>query len=498
RPSFSSDSKDGNTDHGIDVATTLSDAKHTKTIDDTPTLPTESEPKETRRILRKIDVRLLPVLACIYAFALIDRVNLPNARIAGMDVDLQLSVSNRYSLVSMMFFVPYVIFQFPANIAIRRLGAALWLSSLVVAWGAVCVGMGFIETWEQLLGCRVILGVLEAGFYPGCVFLLSCWYCRFEVQKRFSAFYLLALLASGCGSIFAYGLMQMKGVGGLNGWRWIFIMEGIITVLLGLIGYIIIVDFPDKSTKRGLFLPPFLTLAEASVVLARIERDRGDAVVDKLTARTVLHHLKDWKIWEFAWLYFLNNVVAYSFAYFLPIILNSGMHFSTAKAQVLTFPPYVLAALWMFSTAWVADRYRKRGLIIILNALFTILGVAMMGFLARPRDRYAGVFLGVAAANSNVPALLSYMHNNIVRQSKRAVASALLIGGGACGGIAASNIFRQQDAPDYVPAMIVVLCTQALTVLHVGKNFWVWGRANRRAERGEVVLEGQEGFRMTL
>lgn len=129
-------------------------------------------------------MRLLPALAVIYSFALIDRVNLPNvsafptnhryqklelniqARIAGMDEDLGMSIGNRYSLVSMIFFVPYVIFQFPANIAIRKLGAALWLSCLVVLWGCVSIGMGFTKEWTQLLGCRVILGVLEAGYYP--------------------------------------------------------------------------------------------------------------------------------------------------------------------------------------------------------------------------------------------------------------------------------------------------------------------------------------------
>jgi len=134
-------------------------------------------------VVRKLDLRLLPVLATIYAFALIDRVNLPNARIAGMDEDLQLSVGERYSLLSMIFFVPYIIFQFPANIIIRKLGAALWLSSLVVCWGVVSIGMGFTTKWDQLLGCRVLLGILEAGYYPGCIFLLrlshpSAWLCR--------------------------------------------------------------------------------------------------------------------------------------------------------------------------------------------------------------------------------------------------------------------------------------------------------------------------------
>ncbi|KNG47987.1 MFS general substrate transporter [Stemphylium lycopersici] len=372
-------------------------------------LPNEADDRETRRIIRKIDVRLLPTLAVIYAFALIDRVNLPNARIAGMDEDLGLSIGSRYSILTMIFFIPYIIFQFPANVIIRSLGPAVWLPSLVVCWGGVTIGMGFTKTWTQALGCRIILGVLEAGYYPGCVFLLSCWYVRFEVQKRFSGFYLLALLASGFSNILAWGLSEMKGIGGLNGWQWIFAIEGAITVLLGLVGYITIIGFPDQAsnpspiTKRR-----FLTPSESTVILSRIQRDRGDALVEKLTWHTIRTHLRDWKIWEYAWLYLLNNVVAYSWGYFLPIILRNDMRYSVAMSQILSFPPYVLAAAWMFGTAWVADRYRMRGAIIIFNCAWAVIGM------------------------------------------KRSVASALLIGGGACGGIAASNIFRQQDAPKYM------------------------------------------------
>lgn len=141
-----------------------------------------------------------------------------------MDEDLGLSIGARYSILTMIFFIPYVIFQFPANIVIRKLGPAVWLPSLVVCWGATTIGLGFVSDWTQALGCRIVLGVLEAGYYPGCVFLLSCWYLRFEVQKRFSAFYLLALLASGLSNVLAYGLSEMKGIQGLNGWQWIFII----------------------------------------------------------------------------------------------------------------------------------------------------------------------------------------------------------------------------------------------------------------------------------
>ncbi|CAN9417681.1 unnamed protein product [Alternaria alternata] len=403
-------------DRGEDGRVNIEDVDQPNDTSGQASSPFEKDDKETRRIIRKIDLRLLPTLAVIYAFALIDRVNLPNARIAGMDEDLGLSIGSRYSILTMIFFIPYIIFQFP-----------------------------------------------------------------------------------GFSNILAWGLSEMRGLGGLNGWQWIFAIEGAITVLLGFMGFVTIIDFPDKASQPSpITKRPFLTSAEANIILARIQRDRGDAVADKLTWSTISTHLRDWKIWEFAWLYFLNNVVAYSWGYFLPIILRNDMKHSVAMSQILSFPPYVLAAAWMFATAWVADRYRMRGAIIIFNCAWAVLGVCMMAFLSNARARYAGVFLGVSGANANVPSLLSYMHNNIVGQMKRSVASALLIGGGACGGIAASNIFRQQDAPKYTPAMAVVIATQVLTIVHVLKNFWVYSRANRQADRGERILEGQEGFRQTL
>lgn len=141
-------------DGGLNVAAVLQNVESIEPV---------QESAEIRRVVRKIDLRLLPVLATIYSFALIDRVNLPNARIAGMNEDLGLDIGNRYTLLSMMFFVPYIVFQFPANIAIRKIGAGIWLPGLATSWGIVTLGMGFTNNWTVLLGCRVLLGVLEAG-----------------------------------------------------------------------------------------------------------------------------------------------------------------------------------------------------------------------------------------------------------------------------------------------------------------------------------------------
>jgi MFS family permease len=138
-----------------------------------------------------------------------------------MNVDLGLNelmgTVSKYSVVTLVFFTTYIVFQPPATIIVRYLGPRLFLSFIVVAWGAVMIGMGFVHTFGTMSAMRVLLGMLEAGFFPSCVYLLSTWYTRFDIGKRYSVFYIIGSLASACAGILAYGLMQLKGREGLNG-----------------------------------------------------------------------------------------------------------------------------------------------------------------------------------------------------------------------------------------------------------------------------------------
>lgn len=124
---------------------------------------------------------------------------------------------SKYSIVTLVFFTTYIVFQPPATVVVRYLGPRVFLSFIVVAWGAVMIGMGFVKTFKAMAAMRVILGILEAGFFPSCVYLLSTWYTRYDIGKRYSVFYILGSLASACAGILAYGLMQLKGREGLNG-----------------------------------------------------------------------------------------------------------------------------------------------------------------------------------------------------------------------------------------------------------------------------------------
>jgi MFS family permease len=217
-----------------------------------------------------------------------------------MNVELKLNrfmgTVSFYSVVTLVFFTTYIVFQPPATVIVRYLGPRTFLSFIVVAWGAVMIGMGFSDSFETLAALRVVLGILEAGFFPSCVYLLSTWYTRFDIGKRYSVFYILGSLASACAGILAYGLMQLKGRQGLNGWRWIFIIEGALTCFLGIAAYWMLVDFPDKAHMSW----KFLTQREAKFIIDRVDRDRGDAKPEPWNLKKFLRGGADIKIWGFA------------------------------------------------------------------------------------------------------------------------------------------------------------------------------------------------------
>ncbi|KAH8807841.1 retrograde regulation protein 2 [Xylogone sp. PMI_703] len=475
--------KDTNTEHAERVLTAGSKDAVINTFSE----------KERRQITRHVDYRLVTTLGVLYCASLMDRTNLGSAAIAGMTVDLKL-VGSRYNIITLIFFIPYVLFQPPATVLLRKVGPRVFLSSIVVFWGACMIGFGFAPNWEVMVGLRIILGVLEAGFFPGCAYLLSCWYPRYQLQKRNAVFYLIGSMASALSGILAYGLMQMKGQAGLNGWRWIFIMEGVLTCVAGIIGYFLIVDFPENSKKSWKFLDE----RQASYVVAVIERDRADAIPEPFRLGAYLKNALDLKVWAFAALFMLTTTNSYAIAYFLPIILRSGMGFDLAKSQCLVAPPYVAAAIVMFAQAYYADKLHIRGPVVVLNAIIGLIGLPLLGFVTNNGVRYFGVFLATICANANVPAVLTYQANNIRGQWKRAFCSATLVGAGGIGGIIGSTVFRDQDAPRYVPGIEACMIANGLCIVIVLLLSFKFQRANKRAERGGKVIEKQAGFRYTL
>ncbi|KAL3419230.1 phthalate transporter [Phlyctema vagabunda] len=450
-------------------------------------------PEEQKRIVRRVDYRLVTTLGFLYMASLMDRTNLGAANIAGMAVGLKLT-STRYSLIVLIFFIPYVLFQPPATVVLRKMGPRYFLSLITILWGACMICFGFVKKWDQMLALRVVLGVLEAGFFPGCAYLLSTWYTRYELQKRNAVFYLIGSAASALSGILAYGIMQMEGVANMAGWRWIFVMEGLITCLLGIAGYFLIVDFPELASKSW----NFLTAEECDFMVARIEADRHDAIPTKFILSEYMKNALDLKVWGFALLFGLTTTTTYAIAYFLPVILRKGMGFNIAASQCLVAPPYVAAAIAMYGMAIIGDKYHVRGPIVAFNAILALIGLPLLGFSKNNGVRYFGVFLATIAANANIPVVLTYQANNIRGQWKRALCSATLVGFGGIGGIIGGTVFRDEDAPAYRPGIYATMGANALILVITGLLTIKFHRANKRADRGGKAIEGQEGFRYTL
>lgn len=354
------------------------------------------DPAFIRKVTRKIDWRLVPYLAAAYSISLIDRTNIALARAAGMQRDLRLDISPRYSVAVIMFFIPYILFELPSNIGLRKFGPAIWLSTAVTLWGVVLIGMAYVTTWNQLAATRALVGLFEAALFPGAALLVSCWYPRRSTQKRLSFFYSLSILATGLSSLLAYGLAQLNGRNGLAGWRWIFLVEGLITIAIGLVGYFVIIDFPDKAK--------ILNEQEREMILTRIERDRADATLDKITWAKIGQYSLDWKLWLFAFMFFSSTTASYALSYFLPRIL-AGMGFTGSLATILVAPPYVFALIPAIGCAVLSDKLGKKSIFVIFNALMCVFGLALFAFLpvTNRAGRYAGIFFCAGGANANVP-----------------------------------------------------------------------------------------------
>ncbi|KAG8629741.1 hypothetical protein KVT40_001360 [Elsinoe batatas] len=441
----------------------------------------EFSPREQRRITRRLDLRLVLTTGIVYCVSLMDRTNLSAASLAGMNIELRMNaVNNGYSITTLVFFVSYIIFQPPATVLTRKIGPRIFLSALAFGWGVVMIGMGLVNTWPELAGLRVILGVFEAGYFPGAVYLLSTWYTRYEMGKRYAVFYIIGCVASAFAGILAFGLMQMDGIAGKTGWRWIFIIEGILTCLIGIGAYIFLVSFPDDGAEKAW---GFLKKAEIDWIIRKVDADRGDVALEPFTLGRFLRGGADWKIWVFALMFCFSTTVSYALAYFLPIILRAGMGFSVGEAQCLVAPPFVFAGIWMYLCGWYGDKYKLRAPVIATNALLQVVGLCLMGYGPSNAVKYFGVFLACAGANCSVPAILTYQANNIRGQWKRAFCSASLVGFGGIGGIIGS-------LATMVASGLVLIMVGILTLFFKGQN--------AKADRGELNIEGsEEGFRYT-
>jgi len=223
------------------------------------------------------------------------------------DLGLQ---GNRYSVSILILTVASVCFQLPATLAVRIFAA------VTSGFGMVTICTAFIHDWKQMMAMRVLLGIFMSGIYPGLAVLISSWYRREELQLRFAFLQCGQVVVLATGGIVNFGLNTLNGRGNLKGWQWMYVVQGTIAFVFGVVTYWWMVDFPEKA-QRSFW---FLNEKETKLAVARIQRDRGDVQPAPFAWPEILQHFLDPKVYGFAPTFFLLNLVSTALSYFLPIM----------------------------------------------------------------------------------------------------------------------------------------------------------------------------------
>ncbi|KAF5862165.1 hypothetical protein ETB97_012062 [Aspergillus alliaceus] len=441
-------------------------------------LDEEEKAKIDRALLWKLDVRLIPWLSLLYLISFLDRTNIGNAKIAGLQEDLRMS-NGQYNASLTIFFVSYSIFEPLTNILLKRMRPSVFIPIIMVSWGICMTCMGLVKNFSGLMAVRWFLGLSEAGLFPGIGYFLSCWYKRSEFGVRMAIFFSAAALAGSFGGLLAAAIALMDGVGGKPGWSWIFILEGLVTVVVGILSFWMVFDFPDEAK--------FLEEADRKRVIYRLARDQqASAGHEKFEMTYFWSSLKDWKTYTGAVIYMGADGALYAFSLFTPTIINQLVGYKAIHAQLLSVPPYAAATVVTIAVGFIADRTRQRGICNILVSLVGIVGFSMLLGAKSAGARYAGTFLGAMGIYPAISNTISWASNNTEGVYKRGVTLGIVIGWGNLNGIVSSNIYRGDDAPDFYPGHGTVLAYLVLFLFGGSVvQYVLLRRENAKRRRGD-------------
>ncbi|KAF9907440.1 hypothetical protein EC991_010904 [Linnemannia zychae] len=464
----SSQHNDGSSKYSIEL-------KDSVDTTDTEALTFDPNSEDIKKARWKVDKRLVPLLAVMYLCSFLDRANIGNAKVAGMENDLNLQPGEFNTALS-IFYVGYVLGEVPSNMALKRFGPRKWIPSVMFVWGTVMIAMAAVKTAGGLYTARFFLGLAESGYAPGPVYIISMWYARNEQAIRVALFFSASTVAGAFGGLLAYGISHMDGLHGLTGWQWIFIIEGIPTIVVCFVAYIYLPDFPATST--------FLTPAERALTIKRLAVDVGPGTESNFSWVQFWAAWKDWKVHMYMLIAILHGTPFAALGLFIPSIVQ-GFGYDHVKTQIMTVPIYVVTCFFVVIFSYSSDRRKERGLHVFILSLMGTIGYALLVFTRNSSlgARYVSLMICTSGMYGYVPVALSWCGVNIGGQTKRGVSIALIIAIAHIGSVIGGQLYRNDDAPLYFRGHTIsaLLMAGATALVLVFK--WLLIRENRRRDR---------------
>lgn len=451
----------------------------------------EARQRLERKLLRKLDLRM-SILVVIYILNYVDRNNAGAARLRGLESDLHLTGQDFPTLLSILY-VGYILMQIPSNMVLNYLGKpSLQLPICMMLWGMMSVLTGVTKNFVGALLTRFFLGFVEAAFFPGALFLLSKWYKRNELGLRVAILYCGNIISNAFGSLLASGILDgMNGKLGHAAWRWLFYIEGTLTIFVAFCAIFILPDFPATTRRR------WLSEEESRLAMRRMEEDAGvgDESETEVTAwQGFVLAMKDWKVWCMA-LAMTSQVISLSFNAYFPT-LSATMGFNTTVTLLLCAPPFAWTAFEAFVVARHSDKVGERfwhcNIPFMVGIVGFIIAISTLDIAAR----YVSLFL-MAQCYGGFVVLYTWVSNTFPRPpAKRAVAVAFVNAFSQLGNVAGSYVWPSTWGPTYTNSYAICISTAGFSIVLLAIMKVHLESLNRKMdEQQEADKEKEKGFR---
>ncbi|KAG0321589.1 hypothetical protein BGZ99_003804 [Dissophora globulifera] len=480
-------------------------------------------PEEEKRLVRKIDWRIIPILGLFYGVSTLNRVNLLNARLFAFEHEVHVT-QTQYIWVMAVFFVGFGLAEVPSNLALLYLTPKVWLPASMLIWGFITSMMAWAKSYHALLAARFLLGMAEAGLIPGVLIYISMFYKRSEQTFRMAILQAFSSAAGALGGLLSTGMGHIDGRLNLTGWQWIFIVEGLATVLLAIAAWFLLTSSPASAE--------WLNQRETSIAIYRIRNDTKIKVTRRISGKNIVAALKDRKVYLFmalnlcisitmvastgvnsrAWMAIakavkdgdLSGIKSGDANQTVPgglydsvashIVLHNdfmqgGFESLVAQeptsdarllAQLLSAPTYVMGAMSSFAIAILADRTQQRGMILMGLAVVMIVAYCIALFTLNAYVNYAGVLLLSMGQTPLTPIVTSWLTTNLGGYAKRATAVALFLLSSSIGGIIGTQIYKPYDAPRYTKGHLITISCMLIAILLAALQRFMLKRENYR------------------
>ncbi|KAG9312679.1 major facilitator superfamily domain-containing protein [Chiua virens] len=438
-------------------------------------------------VWKKVDRWILPLCSGFLLLSGINRNNIGNARIAGLQSTLGLS-NHQYTVALTVTYIPFMFSELPSVWLLKHVGPNLMLPSMAILWGAVSASQGLVKSYSGLLACRFFVGLFQGGLVSGIILYLSSFYPRKILQTRVTAFFVSANLLLSFSGFLAAAINHLDGTSNKRGWAWIFLIEGLFTVVFGAITFFLLPCSPQKAH--------FFTEEERVYVISALkcsgsvsEREKEDHFSWTEATGSIRSPL----VWLFIALSFFGGTLLYGLAYFTPSIIV-GLGFTGNRAQLMSTPPFAATFILSLTASLISDRYQCRGGTAIFFSLLEVIGFAMFYVNKSNYVRYASLFFSVSGAVGVLPVISTWLAVNCAPHTRRATGIAATYIAGQLGGILSTWLLGYlSPAPEYTMATLTFISMSVGSIIiSTVALVYLWRENRLKAEMRQVTTKEDE------